>query len=292
MKQTGSIAGIGSPIRARAFTLIELLVVIAILAILAALLLPSLQNAKESAKSVVCINNLKTLHLAASLYADDNEDRFPDAYNPLAGHVYYYNGFSSIRHYLPGVRGTIEQLSLSDFTANPSDMANEIRNTGQAAAQGMNRTKAVYNNVFCCPSTKGIYDGANLYGAAAQWGTWTDYGLNAAATGSPNWGAPPPLFPKKKRGELAAPSRTMLMADSAWANQPLNPFYLPGQSISARHGRGTRANVVLVDGHVESCRWASTWPDSPASDIAYDWVSSPAHNATVAGGGYKVYLWP
>ena len=52
----------------KAFTLIELLVVIAIIAILAALLLPALKNARDSAKSVVCVNNLRQLSLAFQQY--------------------------------------------------------------------------------------------------------------------------------------------------------------------------------------------------------------------------------
>ena len=59
----------------KAFTLIELLVVIAIIAVLMAILMPSLRLAKDQARRVHCVSNVRSLAMAWFMYQDDNDGR-------------------------------------------------------------------------------------------------------------------------------------------------------------------------------------------------------------------------
>lgn len=82
----------------RAFTLIELLVVVAIIAVLMAILLPSLNSARENAKNVQCSSNLRQMGLVMEIYLSENSRKYPAYYaeDPV-GSGSFYNWVQKIR---------------------------------------------------------------------------------------------------------------------------------------------------------------------------------------------------
>ena len=123
--------------RVSGFTLIELLVVIAIIAILAAMLLPSLGRAKGSAHTIACVNNLRQLGYAATMYADEHAGILPPRLATQRWPSYFLNYYKN--------KGVLRCLA-----DGPQPPATDITYTNQFPADAVPRSYFIngWNDYF------------------------------------------------------------------------------------------------------------------------------------------------
>lgn len=173
--------------RPRAFTLVELLVVIGIIALLISILLPSLNRARESARSAQCLSNLKQIGQAMQMYVNDHKGTLPPA------DIFNY----SVTVGSQGSRiGNWATLFVVNKYLTAPDLRPDTSNTAYDDATVATGLVEPQPNVLRCPSDNGIFSGsagpprdvwrvqaATTYGNAPTWGPIIDtsYGINASS---------------------------------------------------------------------------------------------------------------
>lgn len=127
------------------FTLVELLVVVAIIGILIGLLMPAVQSAREAARRMNCVSNLRQVGFATLMFHDSHRELPPIAYATVGwGHVrplpagVFHAHFSPFIHVLPYVEQNNIRVAY-DITRPPTDPVNK-----EVASNPL--------SIFLCPS--------------------------------------------------------------------------------------------------------------------------------------------
>lgn len=160
----------------RGFTLIELLVVIAIIAVLIAMLLPAVQAAREAARRIQCVNNLKQLGLALHSYVGAQNVLPPAAQGGYAKVYMNYTGYSFLLPYVEQATG-YDVFNFSLTSGGPIPI--------QGWSQWGNSTAFAFQvGLFLCPSNRagGEIGATASNGWSVPKAAVTDYLFNGGAS--------------------------------------------------------------------------------------------------------------
>lgn len=251
----------------KGFTLVELLVVIAIIAVLLSFLLPSLARVKEGTRNVKCQSNMKQYGLAMKMYLGANDERFPTTKIWLKS----TDGFFKAGEHPDGVFWPyISSASIHLCPAFKSvlDSANQVSSSDYANLRGSYSMNSYLGN------------------NGAIWSNWLGSGVTGVTRES-DISKPGGVFVFAEENPWVIPGYSqypfndlfLTVGNSSRLIDNLATFHVPpsrSHDLSTAAGQTNglnagRANLVFVDGHVDSVPRATT----PAQLESNFWLAWP-----------------
>lgn len=263
----------GREITRKGFTLIELLVVVAIITALIAILLPSLGQAREQAKTTACASNLRQLGIASVAYSTENGGNIlPGGYrNWQTNGTEHYESWATILIY----SGFVPRTSINKQTDGPATRSPFYCPSGFA-----DTTPRYNNSSETAPTSETDPNGSrpNRQQSRIFDNTiWVDnwYGIHSVTGEGTNIVFPVHRLPLDndvkqffnfKLSSFNSVGSMAFVFDGFSQN-------IPGHSarISARHMKQTKTNMCFLDGHVETLK-RSTMPPA-ITDVNADYAN-------------------
>jgi prepilin-type N-terminal cleavage/methylation domain-containing protein/prepilin-type processing-associated H-X9-DG protein len=262
----------------KGFTLIELLVVIAIIAILAAILFPVFARAREQARKISCVSNMRQITMGAQQYVQDYDEKFPFGYNwaPISGPP-VNQPTSDDPNYRCGNRYMLQPyIKNSKVWVCPSD-ANWTSGTADQVGwpHGVSygtMFDSWYDNHYWDPETIGDQPGGGNGVQGSNTALSHPIGVPGPSDVNPcTYGPENP--PQKRDGNSLASVRFpaekgMFLEEEDWHDQDAN--------VVATKYSGRRV-VGYVDGHVKFLDFAH-FAQPPNQNVGTDEDGAPCHN--------------